>query len=242
MQIRRTKTTRRFHETNHTVNYCCITSEQAKRLPHIQHTAECPPHDVFNSWHIAQNKAPHQNSRKKSQHVRSHVMCAAVLTKLKRYAKYGIHKLACTSLSCLPYHITHIRHATVRCVPTCTQMCVCAQIITNMELLLFYSLNHKNLFFVSAFFFVSFWAVCNVWRLAATWVADFYLHSHGDLVEKFICNSLKDQRTNESTSKKMSLDNFSQAAVLCGVEVGHFMHICILLLLLPKNRKTQILF
>lgn len=148
------------------------------------YTAKCPPHDVFNSWHIAQNKAT--KKIEKSQHVHVNTLYVAeVLTKLKRYAKYGIHKFDYESVPYHTSHITHIhiRHATMRCVFD-VHTNVCKQIITNTELLFYYlySLNHKiccQLKYFFASFFISFLLLAIYSHLSGS----FYLHSHGDLVK-----------------------------------------------------------
>lgn len=143
MQIRRTKTTRRFHETNHTVNYCCLTSEWASKQsdchtytystqPNVRHMM-CLIHGIL-------HKIKHQTKIVK-RNLNTYVSTLCVLRCSQNWN--GMQNMAYINwLYKSVYHISHIRHATVRCVPTCTQMC--AQIITNMELLPFYSLNHKN--------------------------------------------------------------------------------------------------
>lgn len=155
---------------------------------------------VFNSWHIAQNKA---TKIEKSQHVRY----VLVLTKLKRYAKYGIHKLA-TSL----YHTSHsfpyvyVTQAWGAFRGAHTNV----QITTNTELLFYYSLNPKNLLSVRSFFCFFLHFICKACNVA-TWAAYFiYI-----LIVILVKNSFATDHgpKNEPTTKKCHLTTLAKCCM-----------------------------
>lgn len=123
----------------------------------------------------------------KSQHVRT-ICYVLVHRKLKRYAEYGIHKLSATTslYHTYPnsYSYKYTRHAIVKCVLTCTQMCKLQLARIYSNILFFESQNLLSVDFflslLSSFFILDFaLALCHV----VTRASIFYLHSHDNSVK-----------------------------------------------------------
>lgn len=205
---------------------------------HTYSWAKCPPQwCVFNSWHIAQIKAATKN-----REISTRTRYVLVLTKLKRYAKYGIHKLT-TSLYITHTHtysyVTQSRGAFRR-----AHKFVCVQITANTELLYFILWITKKcvvssfLFFFFCFFLHVIFVACNV----ATWTAYFIY------IRMLIWWKIHLQPTTDQQRKKNVTWQLWPNAVWrwSGPFKYMYMHMHIILFFISfkksQNRKMQTLF